>query len=82
MPVTPNATRMFHRHLKTDYPVAYSGGGAYITDVRGERYLDASGGAAVSCLGHGHPKVIEAIKAQLDAMAFAHTRFFTNEPAE
>ncbi len=82
MPVTPNATRMFHRHLKTDYPVANAGGGAYITDAQGERYLDASGGAAVSCLGHGHPKVIEAIKAQLDSMAFAHTRFFTNEPAE
>lgn len=82
MSTAPNATRIFHRHLKTDYPVAQSGNGPYITDAQGMQYLDASGGAAVSCLGHGHPRVIDAIKRQLDTMAFAHTRFFTNEPAE
>jgi adenosylmethionine-8-amino-7-oxononanoate aminotransferase len=77
-----NRSRVFYRHLKTDYPSAASGSGAYITDASGKQYLDASGGAAISCLGHGHPRIIAAIKDQLDTMAFAHTRFFTHEPAE
>jgi adenosylmethionine-8-amino-7-oxononanoate aminotransferase len=53
-----------------------------ITDTEGREYLDASGGAAVSCLGHGHPEVTEAIKAQLDRVAYAHTGFFSTEAAE
>ena len=77
-----NRSRVFHRHLKTDYPSAETGAGAYITDASGKQYLDASGGAAISCLGHGHPRIVNAIKRQLDTMAFAHTRFFTNAAAE
>ena len=77
-----NQSRVFYRHLKTDYATARSAAGAYITDQTGKQYLDASGGAAVSCLGHGHPRIIEAVKAQLDQMAFAHTGFFTNDAAE
>ena len=48
----------------------------------GKRYIDASGGAAVSCLGHGHPAVLAALHEQLDALAYAHTGFFTTEVAE
>ncbi len=77
-----NASRILHRQLGVDYPTAVGGEGAFIIDGQGEKYLDASGGAAVSCLGHGHPAVIDAIKAQLDTIAFAHTGFFTNQPAE
>ncbi len=77
-----NASRVFHRNLRADFPQAVGGSGAYLTDSTGKQYLDASGGAAVSCLGHGHPRVIEAIKAQLDDLAFAHTAFFTSGPAE
>lgn len=73
---------VFHRHTQMSPPVAVGGEGAYILDGAGKRYLDASGGAAVSCLGHGHPAVVQAIKAQLDKIAFAHTGFFTNEPSE
>ena len=58
------------------------GEGIYIYDKDGKRYLDASGGAAVSCLGHGHPRIIAAIKRQLDQLAYAHTSFFTTEVAE
>ena len=54
----------------------------YITDADGRRYLDASGGAAVSCLGHGHPDVLAAMHAQIDRIAYAHTSFFTTEVAE
>ena len=75
-------SRILHRSSKASYPEAVAGEGPYLIDSTGKRYLDASGGAAVSCLGHGHPAVIAAIKAQLDKLAFAHTAFFTNEPAE
>ncbi len=64
-------------------PVAHgSCRGLYIRDKQGNRYLDACGGAAVSCLGHGHPRVIESIKHQLDTMAYAHSGFFTSETSE
>ena len=74
--------QVFHRDPTHKYPVATSGDGPYIVDRHGKRYLDASSGAAVSCLGHSDREVIEAIKAQLDALPFAHTSFFTNKPME
>lgn len=75
-------TRILHRQIRGSLPVAVKGDGVYIIDQSGNRYLDASGGAAVSCLGHSHPRVIEAIKKQVDSIAFAHTATFTSEPAE
>jgi adenosylmethionine-8-amino-7-oxononanoate aminotransferase len=63
-------------------PIAVSGTGVEIVDAEGRRYLDASGGAAVSCLGHGHPDVLDAMRRQLEALAYAHTAFFTTEVAE
>ncbi|MEO1609538.1 MAG: aspartate aminotransferase family protein [Pseudomonadota bacterium] len=74
---------VFGRSLHGDGPPIIAGGqGCYLIDRNGKRYLDGSGGAAVSCLGHGDREVIEAIKAQLDRIAFAHTGFFSSEPAE
>ena len=64
------------------YPLAASASGMVITDSSGKDYLDMSGGAAVSILGHGHPEVIAAIRDQLETLAFAHTAFFTNGPQE
>jgi len=75
-------SHVFHRHTGSLPPTAVGGEGPYLIDAAGKRYLDASGGAAVSCLGHGHPAVIEAIQEQIGRMAFAHTAFFTSEPAE
>ncbi|RDK08690.1 aspartate aminotransferase family protein [Cupriavidus lacunae] len=75
-------THVFHRNPRQKLPVAVAGQGIELIDSEGRRYLDASGGAAVSCLGHGHPRVIEAIKAQLDTIAYAHTSFFTTEVSE
>jgi adenosylmethionine-8-amino-7-oxononanoate aminotransferase len=77
-----NPTRVFHRQLRHDLPVAVSGQGITLTDAHGKTYLDASGGAAVSCLGHGHPDVLAAMHAQIDQLAYAHTSFFTTEVAE
>ncbi|SDC43048.1 hypothetical protein SAMN05216345_102269 [Cupriavidus sp. YR651] len=75
-------THVFHRNPKQTMPVAVAGQGIELVDSTGRHYLDASGGAAVSCLGHGHPRVIAAIKAQLDTIAYAHTSFFTTEVSE
>lgn len=75
-------THILHRAANAVMPVAVSGAGVEIRDAEGRRYLDASGGAAVSCLGHGHPDVIAALRRQLDALAYAHTAFFTTEAAE
>jgi len=75
-------SRVFHRDLARDYPVAVRGEGIHLFDQAGKRYIDASGGAAVSCLGHGHPKVVEAIRTQIGKLDFVHTSFFTNEPLE
>ena len=75
-------SHVFPRSMKTDPPVAVAGEGCYIVDSTGKRYLDGSGGAAVSCLGHDHPAVIDAVRDQIGRLAFAHTGFFTSEPAE
>jgi len=58
------------------------GDGAYLIDDTGKRYLDASGGAAVSCLGHSHPAIIEAIQKQVEQLPYAHTSFFTTDVLE
>ena len=75
-------TRLLHRAANGVPPTAVGGKGIEIVDSDGRRYIDASGGAAVSCLGHGHPDVVAALHAQLDALAYAHTGFFTSEAAE
>ena len=75
-------SHVFPRSMKTTPPVAVAGEGCYIIDSTGKRYLDGSGGAAVSCLGHDHPAVIEAVRSQIGKLAFAHTGFFTSAPAE
>ncbi len=80
--ISTASTQVFHRHLQRTPPVAVSGKGIYLTDAQGRRYIDASGGAAVSCLGHAHPDVLAAMHAQIDKLAYAHTSFFTTEVAE
>jgi len=75
-------THIFHRQIRSALPTAVGGEGVYLIDTTGKRYLDASGGAAVSALGHGDPDIRAAIKEQVDKLAFAHTAFFTSEPAE
>ena len=73
---------VFYRSPARAYPVAVRASGVYIEDAKGRKYLDMSGGAAVSCVGHTHPEVTAALKRQIDALPFAHTTFFTNEPQE
>lgn len=75
-------THVFARNSRAHPPLVSHGEGAYLYDKAGKAYLDGSGGAAVSCLGHGDSHVTGAIRAQLDTLAFAHTGFFTSDPAE
>ena len=75
-------THVFHRQLRHPLPEAVSARGLTITDRDGKTYLDASGGAAVSCLGHGHPEVLAAMREQMDSLDYAHTSFFTTRVAE
>ena len=75
-------SHIIHRSLRAVPRTAVSAQGVWITDAKGHRYLDASGGAAVSCLGHGHPDVLAAMHAQIDRLAYAHTGFFTSEVSE
>jgi adenosylmethionine-8-amino-7-oxononanoate aminotransferase len=75
-------THILHRRANDVMPVAVGGEGIELIDRDGKRYIDASGGAAVSSLGHGHPAVLAALHRQLDALAYAHTGFFTTEVAE
>lgn len=75
-------TKILHRTIGTNLPRAVSGEGTSILDSEGRRYLDGSGGAAVSCLGHNHPEVLEAMKAQMSRISYAHTSFFTTDAAE
>lgn len=77
-----SSSHVFPRHTRSDLPVAVGGEGCYLIDSTGKRYFDGSGGAAVSCLGHGDKEINQAIKDQLDQLAFAHTGFFTSQPAE
>ncbi|WP_111735433.1 aspartate aminotransferase family protein [Roseovarius amoyensis] len=75
-------SHIFPRHCHTDLPTAVGGDGCFLIDADGKRYFDGSGGAAVSCLGHSNVRVAEAVQNQVADLAFAHTGFFTSEPAE
>ena len=73
---------VLHRSLLQAPAKAVCGDGVYIVDADGNRYLDACGGAAVSCLGHSHPAVVEAIREQVGTLPYAHTSFFTTDGME
>ncbi|KVL49880.1 aspartate aminotransferase family protein [Burkholderia territorii] len=75
-------TTVFHRAPRVTLPVAVAGDGIEIIDSTGKRYIDACGGAAVSCLGHSNQRVIDAIKRQAQQLPYAHTSFFTTDVAE
>ncbi|MDZ7643057.1 MAG: aspartate aminotransferase family protein [Woeseiaceae bacterium] len=81
-PAESRASSVFYREPLHDYPRIVHSEGVYLRDSEGRQYLDGSGGAAVSAVGHGHPRVIAAVQDQLARCAFAHTLFFTNEPQE
>src|SRR5690242_12835744 len=80
--MSASKSRVLHRSLRESPPRAIGGEGIWLIGKDGRRVLDASGGAAVSCLGHQHPRVLEAMARQAASLAYAHTAFFSSEPAE
>ncbi|MBW6401306.1 aspartate aminotransferase family protein [Roseomonas sp. HJA6] len=78
----PRRTLVLHRSSRLAPPMAVGGHGVWLVEQGGREVLDASGGAAVSCLGHQHPRIVAAIQAQAGKLCYAHTSFFTSEPAE
>ena len=83
--ISPSGLPMTHiiqRNPAVQLPVAVRGKGVYLYDSAGREYIDASGGAAVSCLGHAHPDILAAMRTQMDKIAYAHSSFFTTEVAE
>src|ERR1700742_635830 len=75
-------SRVLHRSLRETPPKAVGGEGIWLFREDGRKVLDASGGAAVSCLGHQHPRILEAMTRQASKLAYAHTAFFSSEAAE
>jgi adenosylmethionine-8-amino-7-oxononanoate aminotransferase len=81
-PTQARRSRIVHRTLRGVPPIAVGGHGVWLQAADGSEVLDASGGAAVSCLGHQHPRIVDAIRRQAETLAYAHTEFFSSEPAE
>jgi adenosylmethionine-8-amino-7-oxononanoate aminotransferase len=79
---TVAGSRLIHRSLRETPPIAVAGHGIWLVAKDGRKILDASGGAAVSCLGHQHPRVVDALARQAAKLTYAHTSFFSSEPAE
>ena len=75
-------SRVLHRTLFADPLLATRGEGIYLHTADGRKIIDGSGGAAVACLGHGHPRINAAIAEQLSKVAYVHTVLFTNQAAE
>ncbi|WP_298269303.1 aspartate aminotransferase family protein [uncultured Bradyrhizobium sp.] len=80
--MSANKSRVMHRSLRETPPKAVGGDGVFLIAEDGRRILDSSGGAAVSCLGHQHPRILAAIARQASTLAYAHTGFFSSAPAE
>jgi adenosylmethionine-8-amino-7-oxononanoate aminotransferase len=75
-------SHLVHRSLNIAPPIAVSGRGIWLRAADGHAVMDASGGAAVACLGHAHPHVLAAMRAQLESLTYAHTALFSCESAE
>src|ERR1700740_783759 len=73
---------VFPRNFLKTYPRAVRGEGCFIFTAGGQRYLDASGGAAVVTIGHGVPEIGRAMAEQATQLAYAHSSQFHTEPGE
>lgn len=77
-----SASGILHRSLRNDPLKVVSARGNYLYLSNGQRILDATGGAAVSCLGHGNAKVVEAIARQQSEVSYCHSLFFSTSAGE
>ena len=75
-------SRIIQRSLKSVPDTVVGGDGIRLHLANGQTVIDGSGGAAVACIGHGNKRVAAAMAEQAGRVAYAHTGFFTSEPAE
>ncbi len=75
-------SNVLHRSLLSTPLTAKRGDGCYVVADNGQHYLDGCSGAAVSCLGHSHPRIIAAVQRQVATLPYAHTSFFTTDALE
>jgi adenosylmethionine-8-amino-7-oxononanoate aminotransferase len=73
---------LFPRNFRKTFPIAARGEGCWIIASDGKRFLDASGQAAVTGIGHGVAEIGRAMAEQSGQIAFAHTSQFHSAPAE
>jgi adenosylmethionine-8-amino-7-oxononanoate aminotransferase len=73
---------VLYARLATKPPTIRSGSGVYLITSDGRKILDATGGAAVACLGHNNTRVKDAVTRQMDDIAYCYAPFFTTAPAE
>ena len=77
-----NASAVFRRSFRKNFPTAVRGEGVYLWDDAGKRYLDLAGSAAVNLIGHGVPEISAAMAEQAAKLEFVHTSQFTTPVAE
>lgn len=73
---------VLHRDTRFVPKKAIGGKGNYIFLEDGTKFLDSTGGAAVSCLGHGHEKVSQAVINQIHQLSYCHSAFFGTDVSE
>lgn len=78
----PPKSSVLHRSLHTTPLRVVSAQGNYLTLSDGQQILDATGGAAVSCLGHGNARVKKAMMQQMDSVAYCHSMFYGTTAGE
>ena len=88
-PVSKNETEkrkagsaVFHRNLSLEFPSLVKAEGIYLYLEDGRKILDASGGAAVACLGFGNERVVQAVSKQVLAAPYCATIFYTTQVCE
>ena len=79
MPQADDGTHIFPRDASLLARHAVAAQGCYVVDDTGKRYLDGSGGAAVSAFGHSHPVILAAIRRQLEGVVDTHSMFFSTD---
>lgn len=80
--IVSSKSALLHRNIKEEPRTVTSAQGNYLTLDNGQRIFDATGGAAVACLGHGNARVKRAITAQMDEVSYCHSLFYGSRSGE
>jgi len=73
---------LLHRSLTARPYKVINAEGIYLTLDDGRRIIDACGGAAVACIGHGNEEVLTAVVEQMRQVSYVHSLTYTTDSAE